>query len=95
MEKIFKEGKILNSPNLTFRFINTQSKEKRISFIAPKNIAKLATKRNLLRRYGYGVLRKYINDFPAGLVGVFVFKKYQEDIAIIENEIKSILSKIN
>ena len=95
VERIFKEGKILGSANLTFRFINTPGSERRVSFVAPKNAAKLAVKRNKLRRLGYVALGKYIRDFPIGLIGVFVFKKYQDDISIISNEIKNILSKIN
>lgn len=110
VERIFKEGKFINSPFLTFKFIlkkeNTgQTCENhrsdlctnvpRISFIAPKSVAKLAVKRNLLRRIGYNALGKYLNQFPAGILGAFVFKKYQEDTSIIENEIKDILSKIN
>jgi ribonuclease P protein component len=103
IEMIFKacppngrEGKFLNSTNLTFKYIKTDSlNTPRISFIAPKNIAKLAVQRNLLRRCGYSVLKKYIKQFPLGLVGVFVFKKYQDDVLILENEIKSILSKTN
>ena len=79
IERIFKEGKSLNGPNFTFRFINTGHKEVKISFIAPKSVAKLAVKRNLLRRRGYTALKKYISQFPAGLMGAFVFKKYQDD----------------
>jgi len=94
--EIFKGGKFINSPNLTFKFILTHSSTSpRISFIAPKTVAKLAVKRSSLRRRGYNALRKSINDFPLGLLGVFIFKKYQNDISIIENEIKNILHKIN
>jgi ribonuclease P protein component len=96
IEKIFKDGRFLNSPNLTFKFlIKKNSTTPQISFIAPKSVAKLAVKRNLLRRRGYGVLNKYINQFPSGVLGVFLFKKYQDDVLTIENEIKNILSKIN
>ncbi|OGI95508.1 hypothetical protein A2917_03055 [Candidatus Nomurabacteria bacterium RIFCSPLOWO2_01_FULL_42_17] len=105
VDKIFKEGKFLNSPNLTFKYIRNQrnqDKEIKISFIAPKSVAKLAVTRNLLRRRGYSALgeylREYISEFPSGLRGlrgVFVFKKYQDDITTINNEIKNILDKIN
>jgi ribonuclease P protein component len=96
VDKIFKEGKFLNSPNLTFKYIKDQRfLTARISFVAPKSVAKLAVKRNLLRRRGYRALEKHIDCFPLGILGVFVFKKYQDDILIIENEIKEILSKIN
>ena len=96
IEKIFTQSKLFSSENLTFRFIlKNDSMEPRISFIAPKSIAKLAVKRNLLRRRGYVALKKYIDQFPLGLVGAFVFKKYQDDTLILENEIKNILNKLN
>ncbi|MDR3519773.1 MAG: ribonuclease P protein component [Candidatus Pacebacteria bacterium] len=96
IEKIFKEGKFLNSSNLTFKFLlNKNSLAPQISFIAPKGVAKLAVKRNLLRRHGYTALSRYINQFPLGIVGAFLYKKAQSDVLIIENEIKNILSKIN
>ncbi len=96
VEKIFKEGKFINSPTLTFKFIlGGGLHTPRISFIAPKNIAKLAVKRNLLRRRGYSVLKKYLKDFPLGLVGVFIFKKFEDNVLVLENEIKTILYKIH
>ena len=96
VEKIFKEGRFLNSPNLTFKFIkNENSPTPRISFIVPKSVSKLAVKRNLLRRLGYIVLCKHIKNLPKNISGVFLFKKYQDDVSIVENEIKNILSKIN
>ena len=95
VETIFKSGSFLNSPSLTFKYIKTDNKEVKISFIAPKNIAKLAVIRNLLRRRGYSALQKNIKLSPFGLLGVFIFKKYQDDILMLENEIKNIFSKIN
>lgn len=95
IEKIFKGGKFINSLCLTFKFILTNENSRpRISFVVPKNIAKMAVKRNLLRRRGYSILKKYIGQSPTGLMGVFIFKKYQEDVSIIENEIKNIFTKI-
>ena len=95
VEKIFKEGRFLNSLNLTFKFFKTPQAGKKISVIVPKSVAKLAVKRNLLRRLGYKALEKNFSDFPSGIIGVFVFKKYQDDVSIIENEIKNVLAKIN
>ena len=94
VDKIFKDGKFLNSSSLTFKFIlNKNFDIPRISFIAPKSVAKLAVRRNFLRRHGYSVLKKYSKDFPLGLVGAFIFKKGETDSIILENEIKNILSK--
>ncbi|OGI59632.1 hypothetical protein A3C60_00755 [Candidatus Nomurabacteria bacterium RIFCSPHIGHO2_02_FULL_37_45] len=96
VEKIFKYGRSVNSSFFTFRFkLNSDSTTPQISFIAPKSVARLAVKRNLLRRRGYSVLEKHLFKFPPGFMGVFIFKKYQDDILIIENEIKNILIKIN
>ncbi len=96
IEKIFKTGKFLNSPTLTFKFIREKGlSSPRISFIAPKTIAKKATDRNRLRRRGYYALRKYIGRFPADIVGAFVFKKPILDANELENELQTILHKIN
>jgi ribonuclease P protein component len=72
-----------------------KSLEPRISIIIPKTVSRLATKRNFLRRLGYNALKKYIAQFPAGIVGVLVFKKPIDSVIDIENEIKNVLNKIN
>ena len=91
---LFKEGKSVTSPNLTFRFLIKKLPVPKISVIAPKAVSKLAVKRNLLRRRGYAALEKHISKAPS-LFGVFIFKKYQDDVLIIENEIENIFNKIN
>ena len=96
VEEIFKTGRILNSPSLSFRFLlNNNLTLPKISFIAPKNVTKLAVKRNLLRRQGYIALEKYINKFPTEIAGVFIFKKVQDNVSILSNEIKNILGQIH
>ncbi|HEV7702335.1 MAG TPA: ribonuclease P protein component [Candidatus Paceibacterota bacterium] len=99
IDLLFKQSKLITSPSLTFKFIltekNSVKKSPQISFIVPKNVAKLAVKRNTLRRRGYTALGPYISQFPPNILGAFVFKKYQDDISILEDEIKKILSKIN
>jgi len=94
IEKIFKKGRFINSPNLTFKFILSQnSTPSRISFIVPKSVDKLAVKRNSLRRCGYDALRR--TKIPSSLIGVFIFKKSVLSVSELENEIKNIFSKIN
>ena len=95
IEKIFKKGTILSLPGVTFRFILTSSSFPQISVIVPKNVSKVATKRNLLRRQGYDALVKYIKEFPNGIKGAYVFKKHPSKSLDIENEIKNILKKLN
>ena len=72
------------------RFLNLA-----VFLIEKKNKEKFAVIRNLLRRRGYSALQKNIKLSPFGLLGVFIFKKYQDDILMLENEIKNIFSKIN
>ncbi len=107
IEQIFKSGSFVNSPNLTFKFFKTKDNLKKISFITPKTVSKKAVARNLLRRRGDAVLKKYFKDFPVNLLGVFVFGKKSMEvfggrknksyspINNLENEIKNILNKIN
>lgn len=107
VETIFKNGRFVNSVNLSFKFIKNISINNKISFIVPKTASKKAVVRNLLRRRGYAVLKKYINQFPSGLTGVFVFGKKSVEvfggrkktnynpIQNLENEIKNIVSKIH
>ncbi len=106
IEQIFKSGRFVSSPNLTFKFTIKEDSEKMVSFITPKTISKKAVVRNLLRRRGYAVLKKYFEGLPTGLSGVFVFgkksleifggkksKKYNP-IQNLENEIKVIIHKL-
>jgi ribonuclease P protein component len=96
IDKIFEKGKFFNSHDLTFKFIlNNDLNTPSISFIVPKSVAKKAVERNHLRRLGYSILKRHLDNFPAGLAGVFVFKKYQDDVLTLENEIKNVLTKIN
>ena len=106
VDKIFKNGRFVNSPNLTLKFIKDDISFPRISFIVPKTISKRAVGRNLLRRRGYFVIKKYLNNFPTDFAGVFIFSKKSMEIfggrknktknpiLILENEIKTILEKI-
>ncbi len=95
VEQVFKQGKILSSPNLTFRYFPTSSKTRRISVVVPKTVSKKAVVRNFLRRQGYHALSKHIDLFPEGTLGVLLFKKKEENISTISDEIKSLSHKIN
>ena len=95
VEKIFKEGKFINSQNLTFKFFYIKENKKMISVFVPKSLVKLAVKRNSLRRVLYTTLKKHLKDFPVGIIGVFLFKKKEDNKITLENEVKNILTKIN
>jgi ribonuclease P protein component len=93
-EIIFIQGKFLNSPCFAFKFIKSGLVAPKISFVVPKSISKLAVKRNLLRRKGYQAIKKHIASLPSGISGVFIYKKYEEDLSVLENEVKNILDQV-
>ncbi len=95
VEKVFKNGKFINSTSLSFKYIKSTDLIFQISFIAPKKIAPKAVERNHLRRIGYIALKKHLNIIKSGLIGVFIFNKAEDNPLILENEIKNILHKIN
>jgi len=96
LDKVFQKGKFINSPTLTFKFLlEASTVPPRISFIVPKSVARLAVKRNALRRRGYATIQGHWRGLPAGLLGAFIFKKYPDDAQMLKNEIKAILSKIH
>lgn len=95
VDRIFASGRFLNSPTFTFKYILGQNGAPRISFIVPKHAAKLATKRNALRRKGYTGLKKVFTDVPRGLAGVFIFKTPENDTEKINKDIRTILGKIS
>lgn len=81
VEKVFKEGRFVNSANLSFKYKLIAGLSPIISFTAPKTACKRAVGRNLLRRRGYAVFKKLTSP-PApspykgeGVTGVFVFGK--------------------
>ncbi len=106
VEEVFSRGRFVTSPRIAFRFIKTPGRIKKIAFIAPKGIAKEATKRNLLRRRGYAAIKKYMDALPEGIVGAFIFgragvsvfsgrkTKNMDPFHLLSEEIKSVLKKI-
>lgn len=105
---ILQKGKFVNSPNLTLKFVfNKEATLPQVAFVAPKGIAKKAVERNLLKRRGYMVVKKFIQTLPSNFRGAFFFGKKSHDnfsgrknkdfnpLLNLENEIKEIFNKIN
>lgn len=106
IEQIFKFGRFFVSPNISLKFIKNPNNVKMFSFITPKSVSKKAVIRNLLRRRGYVILKKYLTIIPNGLMGVFVFGKKSamffggrksknlKPMNNLENEIKNLVFKL-
>lgn len=90
-----------------FRYLKREENSSpQFSFIVPKSIVKKANKRNLLKRKGYLVLKKYLPLFPMGFIGIFIFNKKSLDFfklnqkekknnLFFEKDIQKIIEKIN
>jgi len=113
IDQIFKTGRFISSSNLTFKFTSSPTplliKERgatKIAFIVSKTVSKKAVVRNLLRRRGYFILKKYIKQFPVGISGAFIFgkksfelfgkrkSKIYNPIQNLELEIKAIINRL-
>ena len=84
VEKSLKQVNFLTSFSLTFKFILNNNSVPQISLLRPK--VSLAGGKEIYKKTGYAVWEKY-SEISSGC-GRFVFRKYQDDISIIENEIK-------
>jgi|SRR3989338_10936987 len=94
IDLLFQKGSSVISQNLIFKFLPNKLRAPRISIIVPKTVARLAIKRNFLKRRAYNILKKHLDKFPS-VAGAFIFKKYQDDVVILENEIKDVFNKIS
>ncbi len=69
-QKTTNSNKVISTPLFVFKFI--KNNKPKYSFVAPKAIFKLATKRNKFKRIGYNTLR---NERLPSYTGIFIFKK--------------------
>lgn len=96
IESLFKKGFVLSSPAFFLKYLkNPKKKGKKVSFIVPKKLEKLANKRNQLKRLGYKLVLPYISKLPYGFEGVFTFKQKTIEENNLQNELEKIFNKIN
>lgn len=67
---LMKEGKTFSNQLFLFYYINTPNPQ--YVFVAPKNIYKMAVKRNKQRRIGYNIMRTLPIKIGSG---IFMYKK--------------------
>jgi len=87
---IMDKGSIISGSFFVFRYIKQAIPQ--YAFVAPKKIAKNATKRNSIRRKGYNIIRFYDLKVNAG---IFFFKKeaINAEINDLKKDIDFILKK--
>ncbi len=89
-QSLLKHGKSISGSFFIFRYDNHTTPH--YAFVVPKNLAKKAVERNLLRRRGYAILRSFPIKTAAG---IFFYKKegknaHREDM---KKDIAYILAK--
>lgn len=90
-DSVIKEGNVLHSPLFTLRYkAFSGNSDYKLAFVAPKSIAKLASKRISLRRQGYRAMSG-INP-KKGFIYIVFYKKQAKEA--IFTEIKADLTKL-
>jgi RNase P protein component len=90
-QKILKDGRAISGNIFLFKYIPGPLK---ISFVAPKSMAKTAVRRNSLRRKGYNAFRALVPTVKVS--GVFFYRKEAKSPTTedIKADIESILKKV-
>jgi len=89
-QTIMEKGNVVSGSFFVLRYLKQETPQ--YAFVAPKKIAKTATKRNSLRRKGYNILRQYNLKSHSG---IFFFKKEALGATLpqIKGDIEYILKK--
>lgn len=95
---VLKEGRNIVSQNLNLRYVELNkdaASNSHYSFVVPAKVAKLAVRRNLLKRRARYVIRKLASKIKKSFLCVFFFKLGADKINFLdlEREIVDTLSK--
>jgi ribonuclease P protein component len=94
--KTFGRGTTFHSPAISmFVYKKDNQSDSQFSFSVSKKVSKLAVKRNKLRRQGYSVIGKNLENIKKGYFIVFNFKKEAISLSYsqIESDINILLHK--
>jgi ribonuclease P protein component len=94
-DSVIKEGYVIHSPLFTLRYKAFSEKDTyKLAFVAPKSIAKLANKRNTLRRQGYRAISDI--NVKKGFIYIVFYKKQVKEATYqqIKDDLSSLFLKI-
>ncbi len=90
-DSVIKEGNVLHSPFFMLKYKAFSDKDVyKLAFVAPKAVAKLASKRNSLRRQGYRAISCV--NLKKGFVYIVFYKKQAKEASF--EQIKGDLSEL-
>jgi ribonuclease P protein component len=88
--KIFKEGKKLNSDFLLFKIAKSNSSQSRFGFVVSKKVSKNSTVRNKIKRVLSEIIRKKMPEIKGGIDIVIIVKS---DFTKQKNDIEEVIGK--
>ncbi len=91
---VFRQGRIFSSPTFSLRVRKNENKNT-FAVVVPESVSPLATRRNVLKRRGYVVLRKIDKKITPPVSVILLFKKGSEKMTFskLESEIKDLCKK--
>jgi ribonuclease P protein component len=96
---LLREGRTANSDHLSLKYIENKDAKagqgNRYSFVVSAKVSKLAVDRNLLKRRGRYIIRKYSTKIKTPISCVFFFKSGSNklDFSQLEKEFLIILAR--
>lgn len=97
--KAIKTGRQISFGHFSFKWSKDPgAKESRFSFVVSSGVSKKATKRNLIKRRGYSIIKKYDKTLTkAPIIGIFFARKGTEGMSYetMEKEIVHLLKGAN
>ncbi len=99
LKTILKEGRTIHLGNLSLKYLEVQKpsveQKNRFRFVVSAKVAKQAVLRNLLKRRGRYIIRKFSEKIRPSFFGMFFFKSgsIELDFVALEKEILDLLSK--
>lgn len=96
VEKTIRQGKSFQTEYLTLKTLFTQESNS-FGFVVSKKVSKKAVERNLLKRRGRYIIRKYLANFKKGILAVFIFKQNTINLSFkdLEKEFYLLFQKSN
>ena len=93
--EVITHGNVFHSPHFSLRVYKQGGNNSAFAVAASKKIVTTATKRNLVKRRVYHVIRKYRTNIKSSFACIIFVKKSILEIPFLdfENELKQILLK--
>ena len=96
IEKTIYQGRSFQTEYLTLKILTSNSSNL-FGFVVSKKVSKKSVDRNLLKRRGRYIIRKYLSSLNQGILCVFIFKQNSTKLSFenLEKEFYLLFQKSN